>query len=335
MNSPPPTAPPRGALPPGGTENEAEGRSFEERPTLGAARRVSAVDVSVDSFLSELAHQRRASDHTVAAYRRDLQNLLRLAGDAPLTGLLPHQLRRFVMQLHGRGRGARTLARTLSGWRAYYRWLAKRGAIPCNPCDGLRPPKQPKALPKVLSPDQTSALLDGEPGNALEFRDKAMAELFYSSGLRLAELAGLDRHGGLDLVEGEVKVTGKRGKTRIVPLGRKAAEALRAWLDERTAIAAEGERALFVSRLGGRLSLRSIQRRLERWAQQQGLGVHVHPHMLRHSFASHVLQSSGDLRAVQEMLGHAAIGTTQIYTHLDFQHLAKVYDAAHPRAKRK
>jgi len=289
----------------------------------------------VDAFLSELAHQRRASGHTVAAYRRDLQNLLRLAGAAPLAGLEPHQLRRFVMQLHGGGSGARSLARTLSGWRAYYRWLARRGEIPRNPCDGLRAPKQPHALPRALSPDQAKALLDGEPADDLECRDRAMAELFYSSGLRLAELAGLDLDGGLDLAEGEVKVTGKRGKTRIVPLGRKAAEALQRWLAERAAVAAEGERALFVSRRGGRLSVRSIQRRLERWALRQGLGVHVHPHMLRHSFASHVLQSSGDLRAVQEMLGHAAIGTTQIYTHLDYQHLAKVYDAAHPRAKRK
>ncbi|HTZ00057.1 MAG TPA: tyrosine recombinase XerC [Rhodocyclaceae bacterium] len=292
-------------------------------------------DHSVDAFLSELAHQRRASPHTVAAYRRDLDDLLRLAGELPLAGLLPHQLRRFAMQLHGGGRGARSLARTLSGWRAYYRWLARRGAVARNPCEGLRAPKQPKNLPKALSPDQANALLDGEPEDALESRDRAMAELFYSSGLRLAELAGLDLEGGLDLVEGEVKVTGKRAKTRIVPLGRKAAEALQVWLAERSAIAAEGERALFVGARGGRLSVRSIQRRLSRWALRQGLGVHVHPHMLRHSFASHVLQSSGDLRAVQEMLGHAAIGTTQIYTHLDFQHLAKVYDAAHPRARKK
>ncbi len=292
-------------------------------------------DQSVDSFLSELAHQRRASPHTVAAYRRDLEHLLHFAADVPLADLQSHQLRRFVMQLHGEGQGARTLARVLSGWRAYYRWLAKRGAIARNPCDGLRAPKQPKLLPKALSPDQVNALLDGEPEDALESRDKAIAELFYSSGLRLAELASLDRDGGLDLAEGVVTVTGKRGKTRIVPLGSKAAAALHAWLDARSAIARSEEPALFVSRLGRRLSARSIQRRLERWALRQGLGVHVHPHMLRHSFASHVLQSSGDLRAVQEMLGHAAIGTTQIYTHLDFQHLAKVYDAAHPRAKKR
>ena len=294
-----------------------------------------AVDVSVDSFLAELAHQRRASPHTVAAYRRDIDRLSRLAGDVPLARLQAHQLRRFVMQLHGGGLGPRTLARALSAWRAYYRWLARRGGLECNPCDGLRPPKQPRPLPKALSPDQMQALLDGEPADALESRDKAMAELFYSSGLRLSELAGLNRDGGLDLAGGEVTVTGKRGKTRIVPVGRKAAEALNAWLSERAAIAGADEPALFVNRQGRRLSVRSIERRLERWAQRQGLGVHLHPHMLRHSFASHVLQSSGDLRAVQEMLGHAAIGTTQIYTHLDFQHLAKVYDAAHPRAKRR
>jgi integrase/recombinase XerC len=294
-----------------------------------------SVDLSADAFLFDLAHQRRASPHTLAAYRRDLQDLQRAAGDAPLPELLPHQLRRALMQIHGAGRGARSLARMLSGWRAYYRWLARRGAVARNPCDGLRAPKQPKPLPKALSPDQVGALLDGEPEDVLEVRDKAMAELFYSSGLRLSELAGLDRDGGLDLAEGEVRVTGKRSKTRLVPVGAKAAAALRAWLDEREAIARDDEPALFVSRLGRRLSVRSIERRLERWAQRQGLAVHVHPHMLRHSFASHVLQSSGDLRAVQEMLGHAAIGTTQIYTHLDFQHLAKVYDAAHPRAKKR
>ncbi|HEX8988304.1 MAG TPA: tyrosine recombinase XerC, partial [Rhodocyclaceae bacterium] len=215
------------------------------------------------------------------------------------------------------------------------RWLARRGEIARNPCDGLRAPKAPKHLPKALSVGETMALLDAPADGVLETRDLAMFELFYSSGLRLSELAGLDVDGGVDLAGGEVRVTGKRGKTRIVPLGEKCSAAIRAWLDQRAGLAGPDEAALFVARGGGRLTPRSIERRLDRWARRHGAGVHVHPHMLRHSFASHVLQSSGDLRAVQEMLGHANIGTTQIYTHLDFQHLAKVYDAAHPRAKKK
>ncbi len=296
-------------------------------------------DTAVESFLAELEHQRRASPHTIAAYRRDLTRLVALADDAALIGLQPHQFKRFAMQLHGQGLAARSLARTLSAWRAYYRWLAKRGAIATNPCDGLKAPRQPKSLPKVLSIDQSQALLDAPAEGAQEVRDKAMFELFYSSGLRLSELASIDvsggNGGGLDLVEGMVTVTGKRGKTRTVPLGGKAAEAIRAWLDYRGELAKPDETALFVGARGRRINPRSIEQRLDVWTKRIGLGVHVHPHMLRHSFASHVLQSSGDLRAVQEMLGHASISTTQIYTHLDFQHLAKVYDAAHPRAKKK
>lgn len=294
-----------------------------------------AADTAVATFLAELDHQRRASPHTIVAYRRDLNKLTALAGDEELAGLQPHRIRRFVMQLHGDGLGARSLARVLSAWRAYYRWLARRGAIARNPCDGLKPPKRPKTLPKALSIDQSQALLNAPAEELLEIRDKAMFELFYSSGLRLSELAGLDVAGGLDLAEGTVTVAGKRAKTRTVPLGTKAAEAITAWLDRRIEIASPEERALFVGQRGNRLNPRTIERRLEAWAKRQGLGLHVHPHMLRHSFASHVLQSSGDLRAVQEMLGHASIATTQIYTHLDFQHLAKVYDAAHPRARKK
>ncbi|MBI4998076.1 MAG: tyrosine recombinase XerC [Rhodocyclales bacterium] len=290
---------------------------------------------AVDAFLAELTHQRRASPHTVSAYGRDLAKLATLAGEAPLPKLQPHQLKRYAMQLHGQGLGARSLARALSSWRAYYRWLAKRGVIEVNPCDGLKAPKRPKGLPKALSIDQSQALLDAPAETVAELRDKAMFELFYSSGLRLSELASLDMNGGVDLAEGVVTVTGKRGKTRSVPLGGKAAEAIRAWLACRAELAKSDEAALFVGARGRRIAPRSIEQRLDVWTQRIGLGVHVHPHMLRHSFASHVLQSSGDLRAVQEMLGHASISTTQIYTHLDFQHLAKVYDAAHPRAKKK
>jgi integrase/recombinase XerC len=289
---------------------------------------------SPESFLADLAYQRVASPHTVAAYRRDLAALADLNEGLDLVGLDNLRLRRALMQLHGRGLAARSLARTLSAWRAYYRWLARRGAIAVDPCDGLRAPKQPRTLPKVLSVDQTSALLDAVAEDDLETRDKAMFELFYSSGLRLSELGGLNAD-GIDFDAGTVTVTGKRSKTRSVPVGAKAATALRAWLAERAGMALAAERALFVNRRGTRLAVRSIERRLKRWTQKQGLGLHVHPHMLRHSFASHVLQSSGDLRAVQEMLGHSNIATTQIYTHLDFQHLAKVYDAAHPRARKK
>jgi integrase/recombinase XerC len=292
-------------------------------------------DIAVDAFLAELTHQRRASPHTISAYRRDLQRLVELAGEASLPALQPHQFKRFAMQLHGQGLAPRSLARTLSAWRAYFRWLAKRGVVEVNPCDGLKAPKRPKGLPKALSIDQSQALLDAPAETAAEIRDKAMFELFYSSGLRLSELASLDLNGGIDLAEGVVTVTGKRGKTRSVPLGGKAAEAIRAWLDCRVELAKADESALFVGARGARIAPRSIEQRLDLWTKRIGLGVHVHPHMLRHSFASHVLQSSGDLRAVQEMLGHASIATTQIYTHLDFQHLAQVYDAAHPRAKKK
>jgi integrase/recombinase XerC len=298
---------------------------------------------SVAQFLAELAHQRRASSHTLSAYRHDLEMLQAGSGERPVAQLQSHELRRQAMRLHGQGLSARSLARTLSAWRAYYRWLARRGQLAVDPCVGLRAPKRPRALPKALGIDQAAALL-AAPGNKLlaapgddrlAVRDRAMIELFYSSGLRLAELASLDLVGGLDLAAGEVTVTGKRAKTRTVPVGAKAVAALRGWLDQRTVLAQPEEAALFVSRRGTRLTPRAIELRLAHWAKQSGLGVHVHPHMLRHSFASHVLQSSGDLRAVQEMLGHASISTTQIYTHLDFQHLAKVYDPAHPRAKKK
>ncbi|MDP1653665.1 MAG: tyrosine recombinase XerC [Rhodocyclaceae bacterium] len=299
------------------------------------ANPAEAADPAVEQFLAELAHQRRASVHTLTAYRHDLALLQGEAGRRPLAELQSHELRRQAMRLHGQGLAARSIARTLSAWRAYYRWLARRGELAVDPCVGLRAPKQPRALPKALAIEQTAALLAAPNDDALAVRDRAMLELFYSSGLRLAELASLNMAGGLDLASGEVTVTGKRGKTRTVPVGAKAAVALAAWIGQRTLFAAADEPALFVGRRGARLTPRAIELRLTHWAQQSGLGLHVHPHMLRHSFASHVLQSSGDLRAVQEMLGHASIATTQIYTHLDFQHLAKVYDAAHPRAHKK
>ncbi len=289
----------------------------------------------VAAYLEELAVQRRLSPHTCEGYGRDLKRLLEHAGERPLDSLGASDIRRAIAQLHGRGLSGRSLARSLSAWRSFFRWMVRHRHLEANPCQGLRAPKAARALPAVLSPDQAGALLDGEAGDELDVRDKAMFELFYSSGLRLSELAGLDLGAGVDLRAGEVRVTGKRSKTRTVPVGEKARQALSRWLEQRDALARPGEQALFVSRRGTRLSVRMIQMRLERWATRQGMGVRVHPHVLRHSFASHVLQSSGDLRAVQEMLGHANISTTQVYTHLDFQHLAKVYDAAHPRAKKK
>ncbi len=306
----------------------------------------AGAEAAMEAFLAAQSHERNASPHTLEAYRRDLSALLNLSA-APSLGALQQltslDIRRCAMQLHSRGLAPRSIARMLSAWRSFFRWLGHNlapGKLPLNPCLGVRAPKRGRDLPKVLSVDQAGALLDvADEQNLscdpLELRDQAMFELFYSSGLRLAELVSLDRNAGLDLVAGEVTVTGKRGKTRVVPVGEKALVAVQAWLARRQELAAANELALFVSRRGTRISPRMVELRLSRWAQKQGVGIKVHPHMLRHSFASHMLQSSGDLRAVQEMLGHASIATTQIYTHLDYQHLAKVYDAAHPRARKK
>lgn len=299
---------------------------------------MSTAAQAVARYLAELAEQRRVSPHTISNYRRDLHKLLQAAGDVSLAQLQGHQIRRFVAQLHGRGLAGRSLARLLSAWRGFFRWLGELGEVSANPCDGIRPPRSAKMLPRALSVDETAKLLQPVAGDDPVFaaRDQAMFELFYSSGLRLAELAALDCD-ALDgaLNEGEVRVLGKRNKARIVPVGTQARVALANWADLRSGLAASGETALFVGARGKRISHRLIQLRLAERAALLGLPAHVHPHMLRHSFASHVLQSSGDLRAVQEMLGHASIASTQVYTHLDFQHLAKVYDAAHPRAKAK
>jgi integrase/recombinase XerC len=294
---------------------------------------------SVRAYLDEFAQQRRSSVHTVRNYRHDLELLCLLLGELPgeasLASVQSHHIRRFVAQLHTRGLGGRSLGRTLSAWRGFYRWFGQRGQATHNPVDGVRPPKSPRGLPKVLSPDEANRLLAAEGENPLQVRDQAMFELFYSSGLRLAELAALDLSCLDELLGGEVRVLGKRNRLRIVPVGSKARQAVSRWVSQRASLAAAGEAALFVSQRGTRLGVRMIQLRLQRRGLAQGLLARVHPHMLRHSFASHVLQSSGDLRAVQEMLGHASISSTQVYTHLDFQRLAAVYDQAHPRAKRK
>ena len=294
----------------------------------------------VGAWLETLEHQRRLSGHTLANYSRAVGVLLKLKEKTPLQELDARQIRRFVAQLHAAGLSGRTLALTLSAWRGLYQWLARHRGFSVNPVQGVRAPKIPRHLPKALSVEQVQQLLEGAPPQALATpegaRDRAMFELLYSSGLRLAELVGLDAHDGrLDLKQAEVTVTGKGRKTRSVPVGGRARDALRDWLRQRALLALPGEPALFVGARGRRIAPGTVQARLRTWARRQGLGAAVHPHMLRHSFASHVLQSSQDLRAVQEMLGHASISTTQIYTHLDFQALAKVYDAAHPRARKK
>ncbi len=273
--------------------------------------------------------------HTRAAYLRDIVALQALAGDVALGGLSSREIRRHLATLHARGLSGSSLARMLSAWRAFYRFAIDRDpGLKDNPCAGLRAPKSPRRLPAALSPDEAVQLVAIEGDDSLTLRDRALFELAYSSGLRVSELAGLDV-AALDLAAGEVRVWGKGAKERIVPVGAPAREALRTWLSRRPALSKADECAVFLSRNGRRLTPRAIQQRLAAWAIKRGLSRHVHPHMLRHSFASHVLQSSGDLRAVQELLGHASIASTQIYTHLDFQALAKTYDRTHPRAKKK
>jgi integrase/recombinase XerC len=288
-------------------------------------------------YLEALKSQRRLSPATLRNYAHALNLLLSLLKEGDLRSLDAAQARRFVGALHGEGLSPRTLALTLSAWRGWYHWLVRQHGFKANPLVGLRPPKAKRGLPKALSVEAAQRLLEGEEGDATDLvRDRAMFELLYSSGLRLAELVALDVDDGrLDLRHAEVTVTGKGSKTRTVPIGAKAREAIRGWIDKRQGLAAPGEKALFVGARGRRISPAVVGARLAAWARRRGLAERVHPHMLRHSFASHVLQSSQDLRAVQEMLGHASISTTQVYTHLDFQALAKVYDAAHPRARKK
>jgi integrase/recombinase XerC len=287
------------------------------------------------AFEQYLAAERGLSANTRESYQRDLAVLAALAGSTPLEKIGAQQIRRFIAQQHSRGLSGKSLARMLSAWRGFYGWLTRRHGLAANPCAGMRAPKSAKALPKSLSPDVAAQLLNTPVESALLLRDQAMFELLYSSGLRLAELVSLDLTHARSIASGEIEVTGKGAKTRVVPVGSHAASAVAAWLKERAGLAKHDEPALFLNQQGTRLSPRSVQTRLRQFAKRQGIPGNVHPHMLRHSFASHVLQSSGDLRAVQEMLGHASISTTQVYTHLDFQHLAKVYDAAHPRAKKK
>ena len=288
----------------------------------------------LQGYIDHLAHERRLAAHTTKNYRRDIEALLEFSGDRLPAELTAHDIRRCIAQLHGKGLDGRSLARMLSAWRGFYNYLARDHGCKHNPCLGIRAPKSARRLPHALSPDEARQLVEIDATDALAVRDRAMLELFYSSGLRLSELTGLAPD-DVNFSDATVRVTGKGSKTRIVPVGSHAAKALQAWLAQRAAIVGIDERALFVNRQGRRLGPRAVEDRVRRRAQQQGIASRVHPHMLRHSFASHVLQSSSDLRAVQEMLGHASISTTQVYTQLDFQHLAKIYDNAHPRARRK
>jgi integrase/recombinase XerC len=291
----------------------------------------------IERYLAHLRTERRLSPHTEAAYRRDLEALTawcdaeRIAGWKQLDNF---HIRTFAAREHRDGLGSRSVQRRLSALRGFFNYLIREDVIDANPASDIRAPRAPKRLPKTLDVDQVASLLERRPTDALSKRDHAMLELLYSSGLRLAELAGLDVV-DLDLGDRTVRVLGKGSKTRILPVGKQAIGALRAWLAERTALAKGGTTALFVGQNGRRLGARAIQRRIGRWARVAGVGVPVHPHLLRHSFATHLLESSRDLRGVQELLGHADISTTQVYTHLDFQHLARVYDEAHPRARRR
>jgi len=302
-------------------------------------------------FRRYLAYERRLSAHTDTAYARDLRALVKFCDRMRVAdwGALDSQhVRTFAAHSHAGGLSPRSVQRRLSAVRSFYEFLLREapaasargrrprraGRVRANPALEVRAPKTARRLPHTLDADQMGRLLEIPAGGALTARDRALMELLYSSGLRLAELVGLDL-ADLDLRDRTVRVLGKGRKSRIVPVGRLALGALRAWLAERAVLAAADQPALFVGRSGRRLGPRAIQTRVDYWARRQGLGVHVHPHMFRHSFASHLLESGGELRGVQELLGHADISTTQIYTHLDFQHLARIYDAAHPRARRK
>jgi len=288
------------------------------------------------AYLEHLSHQRHLAAGTRRNYQQDIEALFALNPGVALERMQPQHIRRSVAQLHARGLSGRTIAHMLSAWRGLYTWLARHRGCSANPCLGLRAPKEAKPLPKALSPEVAGWLLDAPAETPSEVRDKAMFELAYSSGLRLAELVSLDlAHADTIRRDGEVTVTGKGGKTRSVPVGARARSAIETWLQARALLARAGVPALFVGARGERIAAGVVRARLGAWAIRAGLPVHVHPHVLRHSFATHVLQSSGDLRAVQEMLGHSSISTTQVYTHLDFQYLAKAYDAAHPRAKKK
>jgi integrase/recombinase XerC len=291
----------------------------------------------LENFFRHLALERQISTHTVSSYRIDLKYFYGYCQQQVLnhwTQVDTQHVRSFAAAEHRRGISPRSIQRRLAAIRSMFNYFLREGIVHNNPGNAISAPKAAKRLPNTLDADQMAKLLSFRADNTIDARDKAMMELFYSSGLRLSELIQLDLN-DIDLRDRTVRVLGKGSKTRIVPVGRYAVDAVTAWLSERGQLAQVTEQALFVARDGTRIGARTVQHRLAGWAKKQGLSMHVHPHMFRHSFATHLLESSQDLRGVQEMLGHANIATTQIYTHLDFQHLAKIYDAAHPRAKLK
>lgn len=291
-----------------------------------------------NTFLDHLSQQRRLSEHTVKNYRRDLSQLIEFCQGQNLSHwhqVKPTDLRQFIAFLNRKGLSSRTIQRMLSASRSLYQFLIRQGLAETNPAQAVQAPKAEKRLPSTLDVDQMNALLDQTQADTfVACRDRAIMELFYSSGLRLAELASLDLR-DIDFGDQLVHVTGKGNKDRVCPVGKAAIKALQDWLEKRDKSGFFDQPAVFITQQGRRLGMRSIQKRLSFWGKKQGISDRVHPHRLRHAFASHMLESSGDLRAVQELLGHADIATTQIYTHVDFQHLAKVYDSAHPRAKKR
>jgi integrase/recombinase XerC len=291
----------------------------------------------IERFLAHLRTERRLSSHTATNYGRDLRALVDFCAAHGLSdwkAVDGQHVRLFAARQHSRGLGPRSIQRQLSAVRSFFRYLVREGVLTSNPGVDIRAPKVARRLPHTLDTDQMARLLGGKAETGLDVRDQAILELLYSSGLRLQELVSLDL-AQVDLADRTVRVHGKGNKVRILPVGRRAVDAIRRWLRERATVANVDESALFVGNSGQRLGARAIQLRVARWARRRGLGINAHPHLFRHSFATHLLESSGDLRAVQELLGHASLSTTQIYTHLDFQHLARIYDATHPRARRK
>ncbi len=296
----------------------------------------SSAHESINNYLESLRVERQLSPHTLKAYQRDFSKLIDYCTLHELAlwhDLSNHTARKFSANLHSSGLNAKSIQRILSAGRGLCQYLIQQDLIDNNPFDDVRAPKASKRLPKTLSVDQVTSLVEINTNDPLSYRDKAAMELFYSSGLRLAELCNLNLN-DMDLSDKLIRVTGKGEKMRVLPIGRHADKAIREWLLQRNSLPLKDFDAVFVSKHGRRISQRSVQTRIKYWASRQGIEIPVSPHMLRHSFASHLLESSGDLRAVQELLGHSNISTTQIYTHLDFQHLAQVYDDAHPRAKK-
>ncbi|MGR9116178.1 MAG: tyrosine recombinase XerC [Gammaproteobacteria bacterium] len=292
----------------------------------------------LENFFSQLQVEKRASEHTVQNYRRDLQRVVEYCNQNTIrqwSDLQQNDIRMHIASRHRQGIGSKSLQRELSAIRTFFKFLLKKDQATLNPAQHVKAPKQDRKLPKTMDVDQVTGLLEAGANSILEIRDRAMFELFYSSGLRLSELASLNLE-DVDFTDRTLIVrSGKGGKSRILPVGSKAVSAMEQWLKHRGQFSAGDETALFLSTRGRRIGQRNIQQRLGQWCQKKGIAEHVHPHMLRHSFASHLLESSQDLRAVQELLGHSNISTTQIYTHLNFQHLAEVYDKAHPRAKKR